>query len=132
VIRYAYLWDREAQAGREEGVKDRPCAVVLARQQEDGIRVYVLPITHSAPAASAIEIPAVVKARLGLDAQRSWIVVSEMNVFMWPGPDLRFVAGQGPETVAYGFLPPRFFRAVRERFLTELRSRQLSTVRRTD
>ena len=29
VVRYSYLWEREASQGREEGVKDRPCAVVL-------------------------------------------------------------------------------------------------------
>jgi hypothetical protein len=76
VIRYSYLWRREALAGRDEGLKDRPCAVVLAFQDEDGrTRVYALPITHSAPAAGedAIEIPAVVKARLGLDGVRSWL-----------------------------------------------------------
>lgn len=30
VIRYAYLWRREQETGREKGTKDRPCAVVLA------------------------------------------------------------------------------------------------------
>ena len=29
VIRYSYLWESEAGAGREEGVKDRPCAIIL-------------------------------------------------------------------------------------------------------
>ena len=47
----------------------------------------MVPVTHSPPAdpATAIEIPAVTKARLGLDAQRSWIVCNEANVFAWPG-----------------------------------------------
>jgi hypothetical protein len=44
-------------------------------------------------------------------------MVSEANVFTWPGPDLRFLPGQGPESSAYGFLPPGFFRIVRDRFL---------------
>ncbi|MGH8294414.1 MAG: hypothetical protein ACRETZ_02760 [Steroidobacteraceae bacterium] len=30
VIRYAYLWKREHDAGREEGSKGRPCAIVLS------------------------------------------------------------------------------------------------------
>lgn len=30
VIRYSYLWLEEHRQGREEGVKDRPCAIVLA------------------------------------------------------------------------------------------------------
>lgn len=36
VIRYADLWRREAFAGQDEGSKDRPCAVVLARTDEHG------------------------------------------------------------------------------------------------
>ena len=30
MVRFSDLWKREADAGREEGVKDRPCAVVIA------------------------------------------------------------------------------------------------------
>jgi hypothetical protein len=103
VIRYAYLWRREAIAGQEEGAKDRPCAVVLARKDEEGeMRVYVLPVTRSPPDedTEAVAIPAAVKQRLGLGEERSWIVVSEANVFTWPGPDLRFVRGKGPESAA--------------------------------
>jgi hypothetical protein len=91
-------------------VKDRPSAVVLAFKDEKGqTRVYALPITHSAPehAGDAVEIPPPVKARLGLDGERSWVVVNEANDFSWPGPDLRFVPGKGPESAAYGYLPPR-------------------------
>lgn len=29
VIRYAYLWKREYDQGRDEGSKDRPCAIVM-------------------------------------------------------------------------------------------------------
>lgn len=36
VIRYAYLWDREAREGRDEGSKDRPCAIVLVVADEAG------------------------------------------------------------------------------------------------
>lgn len=135
VIRYSYLWQREAQAGQEEGVKDRPCAVVLASTDDEGrSRVYVLPITHSLPSndTPAIEIPSTVKNRLGLDSERSWIVVSEANVFAWPGPDLRFIPGKGPASVAYGFLPPGLFRAVRDRFLEVDRQRKSALVQRTE
>lgn len=135
VIRYSYLWHREALGGQEEGAKDRPCAVVLALQDEDGqTRVYALPITHSLPAAvdDAIEIPTAVKARLGLDGERSWIAVAEANVFTWPGPDLRFLPGKGPESTAYGFLPPGFFRVVRDRFLAADRAKKVALVARTE
>lgn len=120
VIRYSYLWKREADTGREEGIKDRPCAIVMAVETEQGEQeVVVLPITHSPPAnlADAIEIPAATKARLGLDYERSWIVISETNEFNWPGPDLRPVPGPDANAVTYGVLPPRFFSHVRDRFL---------------
>ena len=135
VIRYAYLWRREARAGREEGAKDRPCAVVLAHKDVEGeTRVYVLPVTHSPPFEhdEAVAIPASVAQRLRLDEERSWIVVSEANVFTWPGPDLRFVPGKGPESAAYGFLPPALFKVVRDRFLQRARRRQGGLVPRTE
>jgi hypothetical protein len=120
VIRYAYLWRAEHLRGLEEGVKDRPCAVVLVVEDEDGRpTVTVVPVTHSPPdnASDAIEIPTATKRRLGLDDDRSWIVVSEANVFGWPGPDIRPAVSGRFETVAYGLLPANLFREVRERFL---------------
>jgi hypothetical protein len=116
-IRYSYLWKSEAEQGREEGGKDRPCAIVLVLfDQADRQLVRVLPITHTAPRdlADAMEIPQTTKKRLGLDSERSWIVVSEANDFVWPGPDLRAVPGKGLESVAHGFLPPKLLRAVQE------------------
>lgn len=135
VIRYSYLWRREAAEGQEEGRKDRPCAVILTLQDlDDGTRVFVLPITHTPPAGrqDAVEIPAMVKARLGLDTERSWIVLDEFNDFIWPGPDLRFLPGQGPESAAYGYLPPKLLLVVRDRFLSAIRTKQAARVTRTE
>lgn len=134
VIRYAYLWEREARQGRDEGSKDRPCAIVLVVADEAGrSRVQVLPVTHSPPrsAADAVEIPAPTKARLGLDGERSWVVLTEVNEFTWPGPDLRPIRG-GASDVAFGFLPPRFFRIVRDRYLALQRQHRSSRVPRTE
>lgn len=135
VVRYAYLWEREALEGREEGVKDRPCAIVLvAHDQEGEQRVQVLPVTHSQPAdpSTAVEIPAAVKTRLGLDSPRSWVVVTELNEFIWPGPDLRPAVRGDLASAAYGFLPPRLFRAVRDRYLALHAARRLKRVQRTE
>jgi len=137
VVRYAYLWRREQQAGREEGTKDRPCAVILALAGVEGggrSRVVVLPITHSPPGApeDAVELPQETKRRLGLDDERSWVVLTEANRFLWPGPDLRFLPGRGPESAAYGMLPPDVFRAVRDRFLAGLQARRAAVVPRTE
>jgi hypothetical protein len=124
VVSYAYLWHHEHQAGQEEGQKNRPAAIVLVanREADGGTIVTVLPITHSPPTdlAAAIEIPLRVKRHLGLDDDRSWIVVAEGNEFLWPGYDLRRL----PHTdrYDYGFLPPRFFDRVLEAFVAFYRA----------
>ena len=79
VFRYSYLWHWQHLDGREEGDKDRPALVLaIVAMLEDGTpAVRVLPITHSPPSdpRDAIEIPPATKRRLGLDDERSWIVV---------------------------------------------------------
>jgi len=119
VVFYAYLWHHEHESGQEEGRKDRPAVIVLAaeRASDGAIIVTVLPITHRMPddPAAAVEIPSAVKRLLGLDLERSWIVVSEGNEFVWPGYDLRKVPGH-PTRYHYGFLPPRFFDSVLKAF----------------
>ena len=111
---YAYLWDREAQGGREEGRKDRPCVIVLAvqRQGDGKTMVTILPITHRPPpdAGAAVQIPENVKRHLGLDDAPSWVIVSEGDQFVWPGYDLRKT--RGSDRYDYGFLPPKFFGSV--------------------
>jgi hypothetical protein len=121
VIRYSYLWTREAAQGHEEGSKERPAAVVLVVRQSAiaAPRVYVLPITHTQPAKDieALEIPPAIGRKAGLDAARSWIVLSEFNEFIWPGFDLANAPGHTPPTVAYGYLAPGFFGKLRDRWL---------------
>jgi len=94
VIRYAYLWREEALAGRDEGRKDRPCVILLVGPaREGGTLVTVAPITHTPPdperRADAIALPAPTQLRLGLDGERSWVLASDLNQFVWPGFDLR-------------------------------------------
>lgn len=135
VIRYSYLWLREHREGREEGNKDRPCAIVMAQAGgEDGSQVLVVPITHSPPedTASAIELPLAVKRYLNLDSAHSWIVYSESNLFRWPGPDLRRAAGREASSVAYGFLPPKLFAELRRRFLALETAARSSRVPRSE
>lgn len=135
VIRYSYLWHREANRGQEEGVKDRPCAIILlVRQQDDNERVYVLPITHVPPTneADGVLLPPAVKVRLGLDKTPSWVMVTETNNFLWPGPDLRIPEGKSVTEAAYGFLPPLLFDQIRDRFLQRLKKGRASIVGRTD
>lgn len=135
VIRYSYLWATEHDEGREEGIKDRPCALIAAvKTTGDGkTRVLVVPITHSTPVSTeAVEIPLPIKMRLELDPDRSWIILSEANEFIWPGPDLRPMPGDDIATVSYGYLPPRFFAVVRRRFLEIFRQGKARRVPRTE
>ncbi len=131
VVRYSYLWLREHREGREEGVKDRPCAIVLAARDHDRhTHVLVVPVTHRPPdnLGEALELPTEIKRHLGLDGERSWVVLSESNLFEWPGPDLCRVGDRDNQSVAYGFLPPRFFAEMRRRFValeTSSRSRRV-------
>jgi hypothetical protein len=70
VLRYSYLWEEEHRRGQEEGVKDRPCAVIVVVADDQGNEVVtVLPITHTPPSdpALAIEIPFATKRRIRLD-----------------------------------------------------------------
>ena len=118
VGKVAYLWHHEHLAGHDEGRKNRPAVVVLATQVEDGAvtEVTVLPITHRPPdnPAWAIEIPPAVKRHLGLDDERSWIVIADGNEFLWPGYDMRKIGSR--DRYDYGFLPPRFFQQVLDAF----------------
>jgi hypothetical protein len=134
VVRYSYLWDSEARAGREEGEKDRPCAIILVLLREgDHPIVRVLPVTHAPPTdpADALEIPQPTRQRLGLDSERSWIILNEANDFIWPGPDLRPLGGD-PSTIAYGMLPPGFMTVLRERLQRRRSVKRAAITTRTE
>lgn len=126
VISYAYLWRREFEAGQEEGRKNRPCVTVLSVEKLDsGTHVTVAPITHSppSPGTPCLEIPLRVKQHLGLDDDRSWVILDEVNQFVWPGYDLRPIPGKQGE-MAYGFLPPRLFDQIRSGILDIILNRR--------
>jgi hypothetical protein len=134
VISYAYLWRHEHRRGREEGVKARPCAVVLATSGEGDIVVTVAPITHrpSGDPATAVVLTAKVKRHLGLDSEPSWIVTDEVNRFIWPGPDLRPVSRAQPTRFHYGFLPEDVFNALRRKMIALYRAHRLVVTPRSE
>ncbi|MSO99869.1 MAG: growth inhibitor PemK [Acetobacteraceae bacterium] len=112
VISHAYLWHHEHLAGREEARKHRPCVIVLAIENPTGGHpiVLVAPVTHSMPEnpAAAFELPRAVNRHLGLDDERSWVILDQVNRFQWPGFDLRPISPSG-DRFTHGFLPPRLF-----------------------
>jgi hypothetical protein len=134
VISYAYLWADRAERGHENAEKSRPCAIILSTADAAGATsVMVLPITHTPPrpSNSGIEIPAVTRKRLGLDEVPCWVIIRELNRFLWPGPDLRPIRGS-TDTFAYGLLPPRFFKTVRDALVQRARQGQVTATSRTE
>ena len=91
----------------------------------------VAPITHTPPAkdGEAIELPPRVKQALGLDDERSWIVLDEVNQFTWPGYDIRPVPGS-KDRFDYGFIPPRLYDAVISRILALAAARRVAEISR--
>jgi hypothetical protein len=122
VFHYNYLWRHEHHAGMEGSPYSRPCVVIVAVSTGPSVEVVLAPITHRAPSTeeAAVEVPARVKANLGLDDQRSWIITNDLNHCAWPSPDLEPIPG-GPNKGewSYGTLPPRLFDEVRQRILAQ-------------
>lgn len=116
VIRYAYNWFADHEAGLDSPDRPHPSVVmaVAVVGYDHHSEVLCLAITHAPPyhLNDAIEIPDDMKAPAGLDADRQWVVISESNVFTWPGPDLRPIPGILPETYVYGRMPGPFLRKV--------------------
>lgn len=131
VIRYDYLWSREAAVGRDQG-KDRPACLVAASDLTTLPRfVVILPITRTAPAEDTvgIEIPPRVRQAIGLDDAPSWVIVSEHNVDEWPNAGLAPIPGR-PEVFSYGFIPPGLFAEIKAKFVALSEQGRAAGVRR--
>lgn len=131
VIRYDYLWNREAASGRDHG-KNRPACLVAASDSNAKPRfVVILPITHSAPTGDTIGIavPPRVRQALGLDEEPCWVIVSEHNIDEWPNGGLHPLPGRLGE-FSYGFIPPGLFAQIKTKFLVLAGRKQSAGVRR--
>lgn len=91
LIAYEFLWSSQSNT-REDGAKVYPTAVIIVRT-DIGPRplVYALGISHKPPLPDerAMEVPPKLARHLGLDDRQMWIYTNQLNVFTWPGPDLR-------------------------------------------
>jgi hypothetical protein len=130
VICYDYIWLHEHTRGWEQGSKDRPCVVVLTLP---GKRIIALPITHRKPddPLDGMQMPPAVKARLGLDPEPSWVILTEANTFEWPGPDLCPVNPRDANSPVYGVLPEIMIREIRNRVVARARNRTIRVIERT-
>lgn len=106
--------------------------MVAAIARKAGTRLLVAPITHVVPerSADAIELPAKVKKQIGLDSDQSWIVLTELNSFIWPGPDIRIVPGQ--QSPHYDAIPDWLFFDVRDGVVQHRSAGKLRITKRTE
>jgi hypothetical protein len=94
----------------------------------------VLPITHAEPTVkgAALEIPPDVCRNAGIDAERSWVVLTEFNEFDWPGYDLAPVPGREPREFVYGFVTSGFMQTIRSQWAALRKGGRSVSVRRDD
>ncbi|MDI7774135.1 type II toxin-antitoxin system PemK/MazF family toxin [Asticcacaulis sp. EMRT-3] len=136
MLNYAYLWAHEAALGQEDGVKDRPAVVVLSVESQNGETVIsVCPVTSQTPEdmRTAVQMPPQVKNHLGLtDRPASYIVTTEINRFVWPGPDIRPFERNGRMDIFHGQIPAKLFDIVRNSLIDNIRAhRHAATSRST-
>ena len=75
-------------------------------------------------------MPGAVKRHLGLDSDPSWIITTEVNRFIWPGPDIR-PAGNS-DTPFYGPIPAKLFSQVKQQISDNAKAQQAAIVKRTE
>lgn len=130
MLNYAYLWDYEAQRGQTEGLKNRPSVVVVATTRVgDKLDVVVCPITSQKPKSGNdyVEIPPGIKLHLGLtDRDESFVVTTEINRFVWPGPDVRPFDKAGQRTVYHGAVTSKVLARIKASLLAHKSLRQVS------
>jgi hypothetical protein len=133
VLSYDYLWKWQDETGGDTGDKSRPCVIVLSAENNDGDTiVMVVPVTSQQPRSGrgSVEIPAQVQAHLGLHGKRSWVIIDEVNKFVWPGPDLAQIPGQ-PGRFHYGFIPPKLYKKIIAGCTDIAKAHRLRSVTRT-
>jgi hypothetical protein len=114
--------------------KDRPAAIVALLRGDDGRdEVVVFPVTSSHPtdAAAGVEIPAATRDRLGLQDGPCWVIVTEVNIFVWPGPDLRRPENAN-DCFVYGSLPHALMLRIKQSFAAWRTRGRVRAIRRSE
>lgn len=139
VVAYEYLWSSKADR-REDGEKVYPTALILAKSMEFGSPlVYALGISHKPPNPTerALEVPRKMARWLGLDDRPQWLYTNELNIFVWPGPDLRPATWISSRKLQHGScvlgpLPQDWFEEVKRDFLESARLQRLKVTKQLD
>lgn len=107
--------------------------VLAATQRDKHVEVLVAPVTTRPPLPGdgGVEMPSAVRAHLGLD-ERCWVVTSELNRFIWPGPDIRVVRGKGELSPYYGKVPGKLLERVREGMKAHIKVGRMKVTKRSE
>lgn len=87
------------------------------------------------PGRRALEVPRKLRRWIGLDDDPQWIYTDEVNVFVWPGPDLRpaqWISQRDlvEDTCVLGALPDDWFSLVKQHFLESHQMRFMRLIKR--
>lgn len=116
IIRYRYLWAKEAADGFDAKYA-RPCVIVHAKPVDGRFEVLVVPLTHEPQHDSKfMKLPASVREASGLGDKDSYLVYNEANVFLWPSWDVVPVKSRDLSQVVRGSLTHGFYTGVRAEF----------------
>jgi hypothetical protein len=130
VLRYPYLWARQAENGETEGRKARPCAVILALSTQQGwTELRLCAVTSRPPRQSnhGVEVPEIEKRRAGLDGDiQLWVILDEHNV------DLYEQSYHIEPHSELGSFSAAFTKKLQRRMIDVLRQRISRAVRRRD
>lgn len=130
VLRYPYLWARQAGQGETEGRKQRPCAVILALSSAKGqTELRLCAITTQPPRREthAVEVPEIEKRRAGLDGSVAlWVIVDEHNLDVF---EQSFYIE--PQSMI-GAFSSAFTKELQAAMIVALRQRNSKAVRRRD
>jgi hypothetical protein len=103
ILNYIFLFAHEAKS-RDEGVKERPCVVIMADPQQQ--RVLVAPLTTQGDRyADTLPVPDEVCRIVKLRGPTA-VVLNELNIFTWLGYDVRPL--HDTNDIMIGRFPPGF------------------------
>lgn len=134
VIRYRYLWQRQALAGEETGRKARPVCVVIP-VGATGTDVVLFPLTTQPPGPDrlAVQVPETERRRLRLNGDRpAWIILDEGNRDELPNSYHLEPVALNPIRFHYGVFSPAFMRVVLTTLAQAIRAQRLKVVSRSE
>lgn len=130
VLRYPYLWARQAGRGETEGRKTRPCAVILALKSGKGqteLRLCAVTTQPPQTGTHAVEVPEIERRRAGLDSSlKLWVIVDEHNVDVFE--QSFYIEPQSQ----IGAFSSAFTKDLQAEMIVALRQRNSKAVRRRD